>query len=197
MKASSAATGSSAAECPDDSTKSTADREPLPPHSSGSETLEAHQQLPPDAYFQPNCHLRSSSGAAVSSIPWVIATMPTTARTAERLEYGSYTAGPRQMPLGGSAQFGRGQSTQFSRPAQFSGPSQPRANTPLTVSTTRPHVGRRSADQLSSVTAAATTRPTTACAQLLPVGITKRPKHTHSFFRRLGNRYGASGSDHP
>jgi hypothetical protein len=25
----------------------------LPPHPSGSRTLEAHQQLPPDAYFQP------------------------------------------------------------------------------------------------------------------------------------------------
>ena len=79
-----------------------------------------------------NRHLRSPSGAAGSSIPWAITTMPETARTAERLECGSYTAGPRQIPLGVSAQFGRGQSTQFGGPAQFSGPAQPRANTPLT-----------------------------------------------------------------
>ncbi|KAF2633572.1 hypothetical protein BU25DRAFT_453319 [Macroventuria anomochaeta] len=30
------------------------DPEPLPPHPSGSKTLEPHQQLPPGAYFEPN-----------------------------------------------------------------------------------------------------------------------------------------------
>jgi hypothetical protein len=137
-----------------------------------------------------NRHLRSPSGAAVSSIPWAITTMPETAITMERMGYGSYTAGLCRTPLGGSAQFGRGQST------QFGGPAQPRANKLLTVSTPGPRHGRRSAHQLSSTTAA-TTNPTTAYARHLPVDISKRPKHTHSLFRRPGNRCGVSGSDYP
>jgi hypothetical protein len=36
------------------SSKSPVDRQPLPPHPSGSKTLEPHQQLPPNAYFQPD-----------------------------------------------------------------------------------------------------------------------------------------------
>ena len=51
--ASSATMGPAQQNAPDDTIDPTADQQPLPPHPSGSKTLEAHQKLPPDAYFQP------------------------------------------------------------------------------------------------------------------------------------------------
>jgi hypothetical protein len=53
LNASGAATDPAQQNAPDDGTNPTADQQPLPPHPSGSSTLEAHQKLPPDAYFQP------------------------------------------------------------------------------------------------------------------------------------------------
>jgi hypothetical protein len=53
VDASGAATDPAQQNAPDNGTHPTADQQPLPPHPSGSSTLEAHQKLPPDAYFQP------------------------------------------------------------------------------------------------------------------------------------------------